>query len=310
MLKVNIAFVLDDRITKFANLFDTCSVRKEIAKTFCNCLLGNDSRGTKTLETSITRNIASGKICFPSWKAYVIQLAEPYCIGHIEGDEFCIQWLSKILNNNICLWNTRSKNIVHKFSPLSKSSKELYLLQHPITNLHSHFKPLVSVPIDQMCLQTSTSLIENILPLPTKKHRKKMKNLAREYHNEKNKRIRLEPFAETQNMVYSTKQQHTVLNKQQTKYQQLDLDKGFCTICTNYEPLQKTFQCCNVDFHAKNLQLLKKKKFVQREKLNVKDKCKLKKQTKQYLDTRNSFNIRPYTHVSFANACISKPIYV
>ena len=88
-----------------------------------------------------------------------------------------------------------------------------------------------------------------------------MKNLAREYHNEKNKRIRLEPLAETQNMVYSTKQQHMVLNKKQIEYPQLDLGKGFSTICTKSEPLQKTFQCCNVDFHAKNLQSLKKKSF-------------------------------------------------
>ena len=92
-----------ESICKFETFFDTCSVRKTIAQTFCNCLLANDSRAIKTLETSIIVNITNEKICLPSWKSYVIQLDEPYCIGHIEGDKFCIQWLSEMLNNNICL---------------------------------------------------------------------------------------------------------------------------------------------------------------------------------------------------------------
>ena len=133
---------LFESICKFENFFDTCSVRKEIAQTFCNCLLGNDSRAFKTLETSIVRNIASGEICLPSWQAYVIQLEEPYCIGHIEGDQFCIQWLSEMLNSNIYLWNTSSKNIVVKFFPSTKSSKELYMLQHPVTNFTFTFQTI------------------------------------------------------------------------------------------------------------------------------------------------------------------------
>ena len=49
-----------------------------------------------------------------------------------------------------------------------------------------------------------------------------MKNLARDYHNEKNNCIDLEPLTETQNMVDNTKQQHTIINKEKRKFQQLD----------------------------------------------------------------------------------------
>ena len=86
-----------------------------------------------------------------------------------------------------------------------------------------------------------------------------MKNLACEYHNERNNCIDLEPLTKTQNMVYTTKQQHAILDEQQRECQQLDLNKFFFTIDTNYEPLQKTFQSCNLDSHAKKLHSLKKK---------------------------------------------------
>ena len=156
-----------------------------------------------------------------------------------------------MINSSIYLWNTISKNIHQKFLPLSKSSKELYLLQQPVANLHSHFKPLINTDVYPTYLQDSTSLTQIDVPFPTKKHNKKMKNLAREYHSEKNNCIDLEPLTEAQNMVYTTKQQHTILDEQQREYQQLDLNKAFFTIYTNSNSLQKTFQSCNVDSHAK-----------------------------------------------------------
>ena len=110
-----------------------------------------------------------------------------------------------------------------------------------------------------------------------------MKNLARDYHNEKNNCIDLEAPVETQNMVNNKKQQHTFVKKQQRESQQLDPDKGYLSLYTNSEPLQKTFQCWNANSRAKRLCSLKK--ITLREKLLIKDTCNLKKKTNQYLDT-------------------------
>ena len=100
--------------------------------------------------------------------------------------------------------------------------------------------------------------------------------------NEK-KCIDLEPLAETQNMVDNTKQQHMILNEQQRESQQVDLNKGFFTIYTNSEPLQKTFQSCNLDSHAKKLHSLKKKSLKGRSQTSKTHANE--KQRKQYFDT-------------------------
>ena len=39
------------------------------------------------------------------WQAYIVHLLIPYINCGIEGDEFSIQWLCKLLNVNIYTWD-------------------------------------------------------------------------------------------------------------------------------------------------------------------------------------------------------------
>ena len=145
------------------------SIRKEISQTFCNNITLNDRREIQFPHTYLHKDILQEKILVYDWEIYIINLAEPFNIGHVEGNQFTIQWLCPLLDINIFLWIIILHNILSRFYSTKRSTTTIYLLKHQIDTTHSHFHPLpqtrysksVSISPSSMSSTSTITALEN-----------------------------------------------------------------------------------------------------------------------------------------------------
>jgi len=94
------------------------------------------------LEQHLTNDFIKSQPMIANWKAYLVNMAMPYEKGKLEGDLFCLHWLSFIFKENIQVWSFVAKSTIASFSSHVACHETYTILALETNTSHIHYEPI------------------------------------------------------------------------------------------------------------------------------------------------------------------------